>query len=347
MEPKMTRQLTMQQAVLEAISEEMRRDPTVFMMGQTVNEGDDWCNPGISTLVREFGSDRLRPTGLIERFEAGAGVGAALAGARPIIDLVTGAFSTLAHDEIFAKAGIWCYEHGRNGGMSIPIVFRVPYSAYGTSGPEHSRAPLASYMHGPGLKVVVPSNQYDAKGLLKTAIRDDNPVIFMEPGVAWGRPRFANMTVPEEEYLVPFGQAAVVRRGTDCTVAAVGFQVSMALEAADLLAASDISLEVIDLRTLEPLDIGTVVESVRRTGHLVECDEDFIRCGIGAELGFQVQELAFDALKAPIARVAPRVPAPASPILNREVMPSAQKIVEAVAKTVSYKKLSSRGTAAV
>lgn len=332
------RQLTMQQAVLEAISEEMRRDAAVFVMGQTVNEFDDWCNPGISALVREFGAERLRATPLVERFEAGAGVGAALAGARPIIDLVTGAFSTLAHDEI-AKAGLWCYEHGRNGGMSIPIVFRIPYSAYGTSGPEHSRAPLATYMHMPGLKVVVPSNQYDAKGLLKTAIRDDDPVIFMEPGVAWGRRQFANASVPEEEYLIPFGQAAVVREGTDCTVAAVGFQVSMAVEAAELLADRDISIEVIDLRTLEPLDIATVVASVQKTGHLVECDEDFIRCGIGAELGFQVQELAFDALRAPVARIAPRVPAPASPVLNREVMPSAQRIVEAVLKAVGYQKL--------
>src|ERR1700691_5822557 len=135
----MTRQLTMQQAVLEAISEEMRRDPTVFMMGQTVNEGDDWCNPGISTLVREFGSDRLRPTGLIERFEAGAGVGAALAGVRSISDSGIGALRTLAHDEIISKAGMWCYEHGRLGRMTIPTVFRVRSPAYGTCSEEHSR----------------------------------------------------------------------------------------------------------------------------------------------------------------------------------------------------------------
>lgn len=326
------RELTMQEGVMEAIAEEMRRDPMVFMMGQTVSEWDDHYNPGVSKLNKEFGRQRMRPTGIIELFEGSAGVGAALAGGRPIVDLFTAAFGSLAYDAVFAKAGLWMYEHGRNGGMVMPVVFRAPYTSYGTSGAEHSRSPLATYMHGPGLKVVVPSTPYDAKGLIKTAIRDDNPIVFMEP-----RP-LANVKgpVPEEEYLLPFGQAQVVREGSDCTVVALGYQVKMALEVAEALAGQGISLEVIDPRSLVPLDIETIIQSVRKTGRFVEVDEDFIRCGVGAEVGFQVQELAFDALKAPMQRVAPRAPSPASPVLNREVMPSPEKIVEAVQRAVYY-----------
>ena len=326
------RELTMQEAVMEAIAEEMRRDAMVFMMGQTVSEWDDHYNPGVSQLNKEFGRQRLRPTGIIEKFQAGAGVGAALAGARPIIDLSTAAFGVLAYDEIFAKAGLWMYEHGRNGGMAMPVVFRAPYTSYGSSGAEHSRSPLATYTHGIGFKVVVPSTPHDAKGLMKTAIRDDNPVVFMEP-----RPLArVRGPLPEEEYLLPYGEAVVRREGTDCTVVAVGYQVRMALEAAEALASQGISVEVIDPRTLVPLDIATIVGSVRKTGRLVETDEDFIRCGLGAEVGFQVQEMAFDALKAPMQRVAPRAPSPASPVLNREVMPSPEKIAEAVKRAVYY-----------
>lgn len=328
------RELTIQEAVLEAIAEEMRRDPMVFMMGQTVTEYDDHFNPGISKLAKEFGVNRMRPTGIIEKYEAGAGVGAALAGARPIVDLFTAAFGVLAYDEIFAKAGLWMYEHGRNGGMNIPVVFRAPYSSYGSSGAEHSRSPLATYMHGIGFKLVVPSNPYDAKGLMKTAIRDNDPVVFMEP-LAISR-RGVKAPVPEEEYTLPFGQANIVREGTDCTVVAVGYQVHMALEAAEMLAGEGISVEVIDPRTLIPLDIDTIVNSVRKTGYLVETDEDFIRCGVGAEVGFQVQELAFESLKGPMLRVAPRAPSPASPVLNREVMPSPEKICDAVRRAVHY-----------
>lgn len=324
------RELTLKEAVIEAIAEEMRRDPMVFMLGQTLTEYDDIYNPGISKLAREFGPARLRVTGLMERFEAGAGVGAALAGARPIVDLGTAAFSTLAYDEIFAKAGLWRYSHGSNGGMTIPVVFRVFYTSYGTAGPEHARAPLATYMHGLGLKVVVPSTPHDAKGLMKSAIRDDGPVVFMEPAPLGS----VKGPVPEEEYLVEFGRAEVRREGMDCTIVAVGYQVPMALEAAEELADERISAEVIDVRTLAPLDIGTIIDSVRRTGYLVEVDEDFARCGVGAEIGFLVQERAFAALKGPIRRVAPETPAPASPVLNRAVMPSREKICAAVRLTV-------------
>ncbi|MFQ5880317.1 MAG: alpha-ketoacid dehydrogenase subunit beta, partial [Dehalococcoidia bacterium] len=269
------RDLSMQEAVMEAIAEEMRRDPMVFMIGQTVGEWDDHYNPGVGKLNQEFGRQRMRVSAIVEKFEAGAGVGAALAGGRPIVDLSTAAFGVLAYDEIFAKAGLWLYEHGRNGGMNMPVVFRLPYTSYGTSGAEHQRSPLATYMHGVGFRVVVPSTPHDAKGLLKTAIRDEDPVVFMEPR------SLANVRgpVPEEEYTLPYGQANVVREGTDCTVVAVGYQIRLALEAAEALASKGISVEVVDPRTLVPLDIETILKSVRKTGRLVETDEDFIRCG--------------------------------------------------------------------
>jgi pyruvate dehydrogenase E1 component beta subunit len=324
----------MQEATIEAIAEEMRRDPMVFMLGQTVGEFDEQYNPGMAKLNAEFGRKRMRPTAIVEKFEAGAGVGAALAGGRPIVDLTTAAFGVLAYDEIFAKAGLWMYEHGRNNGMKMPVVFRAPYTSYGSAGAEHSRSPLATYMHGLGFKLVIPSSPYATKGLLKTAIRDDDPVIFMEP-----RPlAMRRGPVPEEDYTLPFGQAEIVREGTDCTVVAVGYQLGMALEAAELLAKEGVSVEVIDPRTLIPLDMATIVQSVRKTGRLVETDEDFVRCGVGAEIAFQVQEQALDSLKAPIQRVAPRAPSPASPVLNREVMPSTEKITEAIRRTLTYQR---------
>jgi pyruvate/2-oxoglutarate/acetoin dehydrogenase E1 component len=327
------RQLSYKEAVLEAIDEEMDRDETVFMLGQTVSEFDDCYNPGISRLARKYGQTRMRPTGLVERLEAGAGVGAALAGMRPIVDLFSAAFASVAYDEVFAKAGLWTYEHGGNGGMRVPIVFRLPYTSYGTSGAEHCRSPLAQYMHGIGLATVVPTTPADAKGLMKSAIRADFPVAFFEPGP------LAQIvgSVPDGENLLPFGSARIAREGSDCTIVAVGYQVTLALEAAAELEHSGIDVEIIDPRTLVPLDIETIVGSVRKTGRLVEVDEDFVRCGVGAEIAFQVQERAFDALRAPAARVAPRAPSPASPVLNRVVMPTPEKIVDAVRKLVDYK----------
>lgn len=224
------RELTLREAYFEAIAEEMRRDPTVYVMSQSVTPYEDPYFPGFGRLYKEFGPTRLRAVGIVERFQAGSAVGAALAGCRPIVDFGLAGFATIAYDEVFAKAGLWLYEHGADGGlMKIPVVFAMVYTSYGTGGAEHHRSPLAHYMHGVGLKVVVPSNPYDTKGLMKAAVRDNNPVVFMMPLPL-------NMTkgpVPEEDYTVPIGQAQVVREGTDCTIAAVGYQVKMALEAAE------------------------------------------------------------------------------------------------------------------
>jgi len=327
----------MYEAIIDGIAEEMRRDPTVFVIGQAVTEFDDHFNPGISRLAREFGPNRMRPTGITERFEAGAGVGAALAGARPIVDFGTAAFGSLAYDEVFAKAGLWGYEHGRSGNMTIPVVFRMSYGSYGSSGAEHSRSPLASYLHSIGLKVVAPSNPADAKGLVKSAIRDDNPVVFMQPSALLAR----RGAVPEGDHLVPIGPAAIARGGQDCTVVAVGYQVAMALEAAAVLADDGIEIEVIDLRSLEPLDTALIVESVRRTGRLVETDEDFYRGGVGAEVAFQVQAELFGHLRAPIQRVAALGPSPASPVLNRAVNPSVERILGAIRTACSNRVVAS------
>ena len=323
-------QLTYTEAVIEAIAEEMHRDPTVFVIGQGVGE----FNPRYGRLSCEgFDKARLHDTGIIECFEAGAGVGAALTGSRPIVELRSTGFGSLAFDEVFAKAGLWLYEHGGNGDMRIPIVFRMSFSGYQAGGAEHARARTADYMHGVGIKVVVPSNGYEAKGLMKTAIRDDNPVVFLDEGQL-GRDM---ADIPDEEYLIPFGAAKTLREGDACTVVSTAYTLKLAMEAAELLEEVGTSIEVIDLRTLIPLDIDAVLASVRKTGRLVVVDEDQIRCGVGAEIGFQVQERAFDALKAPIQRLgSPNIPAPASPKLRQELMPNAETIVDAVKHSLRH-----------
>lgn len=329
------REITYAQAAIEAIAEEMRRDPTIFMMGQIVSEFADAFYPGIGAIAREFGHQRARPTGIIERFQAGAGVGAALAGCRPIIDMSRAAFSSLAYDEIFTKAGFWRYEHGNNGNMQVPVVFRMTYDSYGAAGAEHARALTGHYMRGIGLKVAVPTTPYDAKGLMRTAIRDDDPVVFMQHSRL-----FHDLgPVPEGEYTVPFGQATVVRSGGDCTVVAVGLMVKLALEAAERLQADGVEIEIIDPRTLTPLDLDTIVASVRKTHRLVVVDEDFARCGVGAEIGFQVQEAAFEALDAPVARVSnPNVPVPNARNLRELILPSPAKIADAVTSALAWSK---------
>ncbi len=325
------RQLTYTEAVTEAIAEEMHRDPMVFVMGQGVGEYSGRYN----RLSREgFDKARLHDTGIIERFEAGAGVGAALTGSRPIVDLSNTAFGSLAYDEVFGKAGLWLYEHGGNGDMRIPIVFRMSFSSYQDGAAEHARSRTADYMHGVGIKVVVPSNGYEAKGLMKTAIRDDNPVVFLDESVL-ARDK---SDIPDEEYLIPFGAARTLRGGDACTVVSTAYTLKLVMEAAELLEEVGTSIEVIDLRTLIPLDIATILASVRKTGRLLVVDEDQIRCGVGAEIGFQVQERAFDALKAPVQRLgSPNIPTPASPKLRQELMPNPETIADAVRHSLLYR----------
>jgi pyruvate dehydrogenase E1 component beta subunit len=309
----------------------MQRDESVYILGVGLYWG--FGGPGPTTgLLEEFGKARVRSTPLSEPALAGSCVGAAMAGMRPVAQLGLADFVFCALDEIMSKAGKWRYTHGANSGMTLPIVFLETIGGYTAGGTEHSQSPLGLYMHAPGLKLAVPTTPYDAKGLLKTAIRDDSPVIFFMHKRVMGE----EGPVPEDDFTVPFGVAEVRREGQDVTVVATAYMVSLALRAAEALQDRDVSVEVIDPRTLEPLDIETIVTSVRKTGRLVVVDEDTERCGVGAEIGAQVMERAFDTLKAPVLRVAnPNLPVPYSRPLEQAVLPSREKIEDAVLRTLA------------
>ena len=325
------RTITLTQAINEALHEEMRRDQSVYVLGHGLYWGFGGPGP-TSGLVEEFGRSRVRTAPLSETAIAGSCVGAALAGMRPVAQLGLADFVFCALDEIISKAGKWRYTHGANSGMTLPIVFLETIGGYTSGGSEHSQSPLGLYMHAPGLKLAVPTTPYDAKGLLKTAVRDDSPVLFFMHKRLMGD----EGPVPEEDFTVPFGVAEVRRDGRDVTVVATAYMVSLSLRAAAALDERDVSVEVIDPRTLEPLDIETVVRSVRKTGRLVVVDEDTERCGVGAEIGAQVMERAFDALKAPVQRVAnPNLPVPYSRPLERAVLPSQEKIEQAILRTLA------------
>jgi pyruvate/2-oxoglutarate/acetoin dehydrogenase E1 component len=327
------REITVIQALNEALREEMRRDPRVYVLGEAVGDGA-YGYRVTSGLEKEFGSERVRDTPLTETAIAGSAVGAAIAGLRPVADMLQVDFMFPALDEIMQKAGKWRYTQGANGGMCVPVVFRGACGGYASSASEHSQTLTGLFWHAQGLKLAIPTTPYDAKGLLKTAIRDDNPVVFFEHKRLYG----VKGPVPEEEYLVPFGQANVRREGKDITVVATGYCVPLALQAATELAKEGVEVEVIDPRTLEPLDLPAILASVEKTGRLLVADEDTVRCSVASEICFQVQEQAFRALKAPVARVGnPNIPIPASPVLEREVLPSAEKIAAAIRQVMAYK----------
>jgi pyruvate dehydrogenase E1 component beta subunit len=318
------------QALNEGLREEMRRDSSVYLLGMGVH----WSGKGPSVtggLIEEFGAARVRSTPLSEPAMVGSCVGAALAGMRPVAQLGLADFVFCALDEILCKAGKWRYTHGAQGGMSLPIVLLQTMGGYTSGASEHSQAPLGLYAHAPGLKIAVPTTPYDAKGLLKTAVRDDNPVVFFMHKRLLG----SQGPVPEEDYSVPFGVAEVRRQGRDVSVVATSYMLTLALEAAASLEEQGIDVEVIDPRTLEPLDMETIVRSVRKTGRLVVVDEDTERCGVAAEIGMQVMEQAFAALQAPVQRVGnPNLPVPYSPPLERALLPSRQKIEAAILRTL-------------
>ncbi len=326
------REITMLEALNEALREEMRRDERVYLIGEAV--GDLAYGFRVTSgLEREFGSERVRETPITETAIAGSSVGAAIAGMRPVADMLQVDFVFPCLDEILSKAGKWRYTHGANHGLKIPVVFRAASGGYTSGASEHSQMPTGLFMHFPGLRVVVPSTPYDGKGLLKTAIRDDNPVIFLEPKNLYQ----TKGPVPEEEYLIPFGQADTKREGRDVTVVAIGHMVPFSLKAAEELAKEGIETEVIDPRTLEPLDIESILASVAKTGRLVVVDEDCIRCGVGAEIAFQVQERLLKELKAPVGRLGnPNLPVPYSPVLEKELLPSVATIADSVRKVVSF-----------
>jgi len=324
--------LTVREALRDAMAEEMRRDESVFLMGEEVGEyqGAYKVSQG---LLDEFGARRVVDTPITEMGFAGLGVGAAFGELRPIIEFMTFNFAMQAIDQIINSAAKTLYMSG--GQMGCPIVFRGPNGAAARVAAQHSQCFASWYAHCPGLKVVAPWSAADAKGLLKAAIRDPNPVIFLENEVLYGQ----SFDVPDDDdWLVPIGKANIAREGTDVTITAFSIMVGKALEAAEVLAAKGISAEVIDLRSLRPLDIDTILASVKKTNRFISCEEGFPFAGIGAELSAQVSEKAFDWLDAPPLRVAGAdVPMPYAANLEALALPQVDTIVQA-ALEVTYQK---------
>ena len=319
---------TVREALRDAMSEEMRRDENVFIMGEEVAEyqGAYKVTQG---LLDEFGSKRVIDTPITEQGFAGLGVGAAFGELRPIVEFMTFNFAMQAIDQIINSAAKTLYMSG--GQMGCPIVFRGPNGAASRVAAQHSQCFASWYAHCPGLKVVAPYSAADAKGLLKAAIRDPNPVIFLEHEVLYGQ----SFDVPDDDdWIVPIGKANILRSGSDVTIVAFSIMVGRALEAADRLAEQGISAEVIDLRSIRPLDSATIVESVKKTSRLVTCEEGFPFAGIGAEIAMQVMEQAFDWLDAPIARVTGKdVPMPYAANLEALALPQIDDIVAAARTT--------------
>ncbi|SDD69430.1 pyruvate dehydrogenase E1 component beta subunit [Paracoccus isoporae] len=322
---------TVREALRDAMAEEMRRDDTVFLMGEEVGEyqGAYKISQG---LLDEFGPRRIVDTPISEHGFTGIGVGAAFGGLRPIVEFMTFNFAMQAMDQIINSAAKTLYMSG--GQMGAPMVFRGPNGAAARVGAQHSQDYAAWYSSVPGLKVVMPYSAADAKGLLKTAIRDPNPVIFLENEILYGR----SFDVPElEDFTIPFGKARVARDGKDVTIVSFGIGMAHSLEAADKLSEQGIEAEVIDLRTLRPLDYGTVIESVKKTNRMVTVEEGFPVGSIGNHLSAYVMENAFDYLDAPVINCAGKdVPMPYAANLERHALITSDEVVEAV-KKVTYK----------
>jgi acetoin:2,6-dichlorophenolindophenol oxidoreductase subunit beta len=320
------RELTYAQALNEALHEEMDRDEAVWVLGEDIAAGRGGIFGVTRGLLDRFGAERVRNTPLSEEIIVGTAVGAAVTGTRPVAELMYLDFVGLAMDQIVNQAAKLRYMFG--GKARVPMVLRAQEGAGRGNAAQHSQSLEAWFVHIPGLKVVVPATPADAKGLLKSAIRDDNPTIFLEHKVLYA----SKGDVPEDEHVVPFGQAAVRRRGDDVTFVGIHTMVQRGLDAAELLAQEDeIAVEVIDPRTLVPLDVDTIVESVKRTGRLVIAHEAYERGGIAGEIAMQVSERAFDYLDAPVVRVAgANVPVPYNLALERSAVPQTEQIVAAV-----------------
>lgn len=318
------------QAVRDAIVEEMRRDDNIFVMGEDVEHlgGVFGCTKGV---YQEFGHDRIRNTPISEAAFVGAGLGAAITGTRVIVEMQYVDFIFCAMDQLLNQTAKIRYMSG--GKVKVPLTIRTQQGSGRGNGAQHSQNLEAIFCHIPGLKVVMPATPYDAKGLLKTAVRDDNPVVFCEHKVLYN----TTGEVPEEEYSIPFGVADIKRKGSDVTIIATSWMVLKALEAAKRLEHAGIDAEVIDPRTLVPLDKETIIDSVKKTGRAVVVHEAHEVCGIGAELAFIIQETAFKYLDAPVKRVTSRqAPVPYSRTLEQLTIPSEDRIIETV-KAVLYR----------
>src|SRR6476660_9016433 len=322
--------LTIRDALNQALREEIIRDENVFVMGEEVAEYDG-AYKVTRGLWKEFGDKRVVDTPITELGFAAVGVGAAMAGLRPVIEFMTWNFSILASDQIINHAAKMLYMSG--GKFKVPIVFRGPNGSAFQVSSQHSQALEAFYANFPGLKVVMPSTAADAKGLLKSAIRDDNPVIFMEQERMYG----LKGEVPEDEdFTIPLGVADVKREGTDATIIARSLMVPTALQAAEQLEKEGISCEVIDPRTIRPLDINTIVESVKKTNRAIVCEESHPFASVGAEISAEITERAFDYLDAPVKRLSGAdVPMPYAKNLEQMAIPDVAAVVAAV-KEVSY-----------
>jgi pyruvate dehydrogenase E1 component beta subunit len=316
--------ITMREALNQAMKEEMRRDPSVFLLGEEVGQyqGAYKVTQG---MVQEFGEWRVRDTPIAEEAIAGIAVGAAFVGMRPIAEMMTFNFSLLALDQIVNHAAKYRYMSG--GQIRCPMVMRGPSGAAAQVAAQHSQAFESWFAHIPGLVVVMPSTPKDAKGLLKSAIRDDNPVIFMENEVLYN----LKGDVPEEEFTIPLGLGDVKRAGKDVTIVAWSRSTQLALQAAELLAKDGVEAEVVDPRTLRPLDEDLIFDSVRKTNRCVVVEEGWRYAGFGAEITDRVQRQCFDSLDAPVIRVtAADVPMPYSRMLEKAFLPQPEKVVEAV-----------------
>jgi acetoin:2,6-dichlorophenolindophenol oxidoreductase subunit beta len=317
------RELTFGDAIKEAIAEEMRRDPNVVLMGEDVAEAGTTFKV-LTGLVDEFGKDRIIDTPISEAGFTGIGVGAAMAGMRPIVDIMFGDFLMIIMDQVANQAAKIHYMSG--GKWKVPMVIRATMGATRRSAAQHSQSLHAWPSHIPGLKVVVPSTPYDAKGLFKAAIRDDNPVVIFEHKISYKK---VKGPVPDEDYVIPLGVADVKREGSDITIIALSSMVQTALRAATMLEEVGVSAEVVDPRTTWPLDEKTLVESVKKTSRCLVVDEGYYRYGVTGEIASTIQEQAFYDLDGPVRRLgAMHVPIPFSPPLEDSTVPSDQQVFE-------------------
>ena len=324
------RTIQFREAICEAMSEEMRSDKKVYLMGEEVAEYNG-AYKASKGMLDEFGADRVIDTPISEAGFSGIGVGSAMNGLRPIVEYMTFNFSLVGIDQIINNAAKIRQMSG--GQFNIPITFRGPTGSAGQLGATHSQAFDSWFANTPGLKVVVPSTPYDAKGLLKTAIRDDDPVIFMESEQMYGD----KGEVPEDEYTLPLGKADIKREGEDVTIVSYGKIIKEAHKAAEKLAEDGISCEVIDLRTIRPMDHETIIKSVKKTNRLVVLEEAWPSGNIATEITYQVQMQAFDYLDAPIVKInTGDTPTPYSPVLLKEWLPNSDDVIKAV-KKVTYK----------
>jgi pyruvate dehydrogenase E1 component beta subunit len=318
----------MREALRQALDEEMTRDNRVFILGEEVGEYNG-AYKVTKGLLDKWGPSRVLDTPISELAFTGLGIGAAITGLRPIVEFMSWNFSFVGADQIISNAAKMHYMSGSR--FSVPIVFRGPNGAAAQVSSQHSHCVEALYSNLPGLIVISPSNPYDAKGLLKSAIRNNNPVLFLENELDYGM----KMEIPEEEYLIPIGQAKIIQEGTDVTVVSYSRMLNLAKNAAKELAKDGIHVELIDIRTIKPLDLQTIATSVRKTHRCVIIEEGHYFAGIAAEIGFEIQKVCFDFLDAPIARVCQReMPLPYSRVIEAETLPNLPRIIETIQKVV-------------